>query len=288
MRRLCTEIRRHLHFFIVVALLTTVMTFPTIVHVFKTDVFWLPTGDSSDIFIHIWDIWYWKEILSGQADRSYTTVLFYPEGVSLLHHPFSSLPTNLLQLAIQKVMPVSNVFCIAYLLIICLNALSAYVYTLWLFNQRWIALFGAVVFGFSPHLIGRPNQLHDATVAPIALAFYCFHRGVVEKRTRLIFIAGLLTGLTSTITLYNFSCLMITLAAGVCVFAVGRGRDRSYWTNVALLALTIVASCIWTVYPLVADSKSLDAALEWHKQEVSNDLIHSLVNHSHPVSRTSC
>lgn len=141
-------------------------------------------------------------------------------------------------------MPVSNVFCIAYLLIICLNALSAYVYTLWLFNQRWIALFGAVVFGFSPYLIGRPNQLHDATVAPIALAFYCFHRGVVEKRTRLIFIAGLLTGLTSTITLYNFSCLMITLAAGVCVFAVGRWRDRSYWTNFGLLALTIVASCI--------------------------------------------
>lgn len=68
LRRLCTEIRRHLHFFIVVALLTTVMTFPTIVHVFKTDVFWLPTGDSSDISIHIWDIWYWKEILSGQAD----------------------------------------------------------------------------------------------------------------------------------------------------------------------------------------------------------------------------
>lgn len=47
-------LRDHLHFILVVTLLTLVMTWPTIVYVFRTDVFWLPTGDSTDIFIHMW------------------------------------------------------------------------------------------------------------------------------------------------------------------------------------------------------------------------------------------
>ncbi|MDE2819782.1 MAG: hypothetical protein OXI40_08635 [Chloroflexota bacterium] len=283
MRHLRAVTGRHLHFIVVVTLLAIWYTFPTIVHVFKTDSFWLPSGGSFDIYLHIWDKWYWQQIFSGQADRMYTTALFYPQGLSLAHHPLSSLPTNIVQLVLQTILPVSNVFCFAYLLVIFLNAVSAYVYMLWLFKQKWIALIGAVVFGFSPHLITKPNQLHDATVAPIALAFYCFHRGIVEKRSRFIIFAGLLTGLTSTITLYNFSCLLISLAAGVCAFAIGRWRDGSYWASIALLALTIAASSIWAIGPMLSDSQLFDAALGWHEQEVSNDLIYSLVNHRHPI-----
>ena len=39
-------LRRHLHFIMVTAVLTIVMTFPTIVYVFKPDVFWLPEKQS--------------------------------------------------------------------------------------------------------------------------------------------------------------------------------------------------------------------------------------------------
>ncbi len=283
MRHLRAVIRGHLHFIVVITLLAIWYTFPTIVHVFKTDSFWLPTGDSFDVNIHIWDIWYWKQIFSGQADRMYTTALFYPQGVSLAHHPLSSLPVNIAQFVLQSIFPVSNVFCFVYLLVIYLNAVSAYVYMLWLFKQKWVALFGAVVFAFSPHVVTKPHQLHDVTVASVALAFYCFHRGIVERRKRFIVFAGLLTGVTSTITLYNFSCLLISLAAGVCAFAVGRWRDGSYWTSIALLALTIAVSSIWAIGPMLSDSQSFGAALEWHEQEVETDLIYSLVNRRHPI-----
>lgn len=273
----------HRHFIIIVSLLILVMTFPTIVYVFKTDAFYLPTGDSYDIFIHMWDVWYWKQILKGMADRAYTAAMFYPEGVSLVHHPFSSMPINTLQIALQSLMPVSNAFNIAFLLVVYLNAIAAYVYALWLFKDKWIALFGACVFAISPHALGQPNQLHDATIATVPLALYCFHRGMVEGRSRLIIAAGVIAGLSSTITLYNFSCLLISLAAFVAAFAVSRWRDMRFWLYIGLLAFTIAATSVWVIYPMLTNANALDSALDWHSKEFRNDLISSIINHKNPI-----
>ncbi|MDE2776262.1 MAG: hypothetical protein OXI77_10010 [Chloroflexota bacterium] len=281
--RIIKTLKGHRHFIIVISLLLLVMTFPTILLLFKTDAFALPTGDSYDIFIHIWDVWYWKQILSGLADRAYTNTMFYPHGLSLVHHPLSSMPINTLQIALQRFMPVSNAFNLVFLLVIYLNAIGAYVYALWLFKDKRIALLSAAVFALSPHILGQPNQLHDATLVTLPLAVYCFHRGTVERRERLIVAAGLLTGLTSTITLYSFSCLLIMLAAGIFALAVSRWRDRRYWANIALLALTIALSSVWVIYPMMADAQSLDSALGWHGKELRNDLISSFINHNNPV-----
>ena len=282
MNRLRATLKEHRHFIVAVALLTLVMTFPVILYVFKTDAFYLPADGSYDIFIHLWDVWYWKQILSGAADRSFTTIMFYPQGVSLAHHPFSSMPVNTLQIALQLFMPVSNAFNVAYLLVVGLNALSAYVYGLWLFKDKWSAIFAAAVFGFAPHVLAQPFQLHDATIAPVAIAVYCFHRGVAEERWRLIVAAGLVAGLTSTITLYSFSCVLITLAACVCALGIGRWREIRYWKVVGLLALLIAATSVWIVQPMMADSDSLDAALDWESDEVGYDLISAFVNHRNP------
>ena len=52
MRRVFSTLHNHRHFVIVATLLTLVMTFPTVVYIFRMDVFWLPTGTAS-MFIAI-------------------------------------------------------------------------------------------------------------------------------------------------------------------------------------------------------------------------------------------
>lgn len=281
MRELRSIAGEHLHFIAVVTLLTLVMTFPTIVYVFRTDVFWLPIGNSADA--NGWDIWYWEQVLRGEADRYYTDVIFYPEGVSLVHHPFLQQPALLLRIILQQFMPFTNAFNIVFLLVIASNALAAYLYALWLFKDKWTALAAAVVFGFSPHVVGNPNQLHDAMIATIALAVYFFHRGVVEKNSPLVIAAGLTAGLTSTISPYNFSCLMMTLAACAFALAIRRWRDLRYWRDVGLLALLIVLSSAGTLYPVLADSEALDSALAFHADEQKNDFVSAFVNHENPL-----
>ena len=282
MPRLLNALREHRLFFIVVTLLTLATTFPAIVYIFKTDVFWLPTRNG-DVYIHIWDAWYGKQVLTGQADRLYTNLMFYPEGLPLSSHQYA-LPNIVAVMVFNLFLPLSNAFSLAWLLLIFSCALSGYVYLLWLFEDKWIALLGAVVFGFSPHVVGEPHHPAITFVAPIPLVLYCFHRGVREQRAILVILAGVLTGLTSIGLLYTYVIVLIMLGLYVCAFAVSRWRDRRYWQYIALLILVVAASSFWGVYPLISDSEVTDAALAWYTgTQHGTDAISFFVNHRHPL-----
>ncbi len=281
MLRLLSENR---HVVITVTLLTLVMTFPTIVYVFRTDVFWLPAGQDGDALTEIWDLWYGKLFLSGGADRFFTDKIFYPTGVSLVFHPLN-LPYIIVVNALQMIMPVSNAFSLAYMLIIVASTLAAYVYIRWLVADKWIALFGAIVFGFSPHVIGHPNHPNNALVATLPLLIYGFHRGIRENRATMVIAAGLLTGLTSVINIYAYVCAVFSLGFMVCAFAVSRWRSRRFWQLIAFLIVAIAISSLWRIYPMMANSQSFGAALGWRGGgEIRTDLISYFVNHRNPFS----
>ena len=282
MHRLLSLLREHRHFLIVVSLLTLVTTFPTIVYIFKTDVFWLPSRNW-DIYNWIWDSWYGQLVLTGQADRFYTNLMFYPEGIDLSHNP-TVLPNIVAVNVFKLFLPLSNAFCLAWLVIVFSCALSAYVYLLWLFEDKWIALLGAVVFGFSPHVVGEPHHTNIAYVVPIPLVLYCFHRGVREQRKLLILLAGVLTGLTGIGLRYTYVIILIILGLYVCVLAISRWRDQRYWRYIALLILAVAISSFWGVYPLISDRAAAESVLGWYSgRQLKSDLISFFVNHEHPL-----
>lgn len=283
MRQMRKAIRNHLHFVVIVTLLTLVMTYPTILYLFRTDVAWLPTGNSTDVFVKLWDVWYVKQFLSGQADRFFTNQIFYPNGVSIVNHPFSYLHAISVN-ALNAIMPLTNAFNLAHLLIVWMSALSAYVYIRWLYRDNWVALFGAVVFGFSPVVLGKANHTEVSFVTTIPLILYGFHRGVREHRQSYVVAAGLLMGLTSISSLYGYVCAAITLAFAAAAFALTRWRDKRFWQSVMLLLVTIAISSAWRLYPLMSRSEDLTAALSWHGEfEVRTDLVAYFVNPENPI-----
>ena len=163
-------------------------------------------------------------------------------------------------------------------------ALAAYVYLLWLFDDKWIALFGAVIFGFSPHVVSEPHHPVVTFLAPIPLVLYCFHRGIRERRTALIILAGLLMGCTSLGLMYTYVIILMMLGLYVCAFAITRWRDRQFWKNLALFALVAAASSIWGVYPLISDRAVTDSLLGWYGDtQINTDAISFFVNERHPV-----
>ena len=282
MNRIRKILWNHRHFFIVVTLLTLVTTFPTIVYVFRTDVFWLPTGTSTDVFIELWDFWYTKLILAGQADRLYTNMIYYPDGVSLAFEPMSllySIAVNLLQL----VMPISNAYSLAFLLLIGTSALSAYSYALWLLKDKWIALLGASIFALSPQILGHPNWPKVAWIWPIPIMLYLVHRGIVERRAMLVALAGLLSGILGEIIFYNFTCLIISLAGLVLTLAVSRWRQRRFWGYVLLLVAVSALSCAWRVLPVLDQPEEISDAIDYYQDEKFNDLKSFFVNPKHPI-----
>ena len=282
MIRLRELLRQHRHFVVVVTLLTLATTFPTIIYVFKTDVFWLPTTHW-DVFIHFWDAWYGKQILTGQADRLFTNLMFYPEGASLNSHQYA-LPNIVAVIIFDIFLPLSNAFNLAWLLIIFSCALAAYAYLLWLFQDKWIALFGAAIFAFSPHVASEPHHPNITYLVPIPLVLYCFHRGVQEQRTLLILLAGLLAGLTSIGLMYTYVILLTMLGLYVCAFSIIKWRERRYWRDIALMILVIAVLSFWGVDPLIRDRAVTESLLGWYSgPQIKSDVISFFVNHGHPL-----
>ena len=283
LKRLTHALRRHIHFLVIVPLLILLMTWPTAAHVFDTSSFWL-AGDNIDAHMLFWDAWYLKLLISGQADFFYTDLLFHPNGVSLAFHNFS-LPHMILFAGLQAIMPASNAYNLTFLLLSFITAASGYIYLIYLFRDKWVALFGAVVFGTGAFILARPAHPNIAFIATIPLSLYCLHRGLLEARLKLLLLAGVMIGATAFIGMYTLVCLLLLLMAYSLYFACQRWRDRRFWLQVCLMLLVIGGFLALRFYPMLADTQGLSSALsKFGSHEAGKDLLGYFVNTRHPIT----
>ncbi len=276
-------IRSHLHFLIIVPLFIIVMSWPALRYVFDGGAFWLPT-ERDDIYMLFWDAWYGGRVLTEGADFFFTDLKFHPEGVSLAYHNFS-LPHLLLLGGLSAVMPRSSAFNLSYLLLVFASAGAAYVYLRYLLRDRWLSLFGALVFGTSAFVLARPATPHISFIATLPLSLYFLHRGFVEGRVKPLLAAAILIGFTAFIGLYTLVCLLISAALFVLCFARARWRQPGFWARVCMIALVAGAIAALRIAPMYADPDGLSSALRKNIHfERGRDLLGYFVNYEHPLT----
>ena len=278
------KLRRHLHFIVVTAVLTIVMTFPTIVYTFRSDVRWLPNTNYNDVLKELWGVWYGKQVLTGQADRFHTNLIFYPEGVSLTYLPLF-FPFIIAVNALQVALPVFNAYSLFFMISIFSSALAAYLYLLYLFINKWLALFGAVIFAFCPQVLGSPSWPAIAWIAPMPVILYCAHRGIKEKRLVLIVLGGLFAGLTTAVTMYFFVCVLIALGLLMCGLGASRWRDKIFWRHAVLLFTVLLLSCAWRVIPMMQNRDALERSHDYaNTVQHQGDLVSFIINRQNPIT----
>ena len=133
------QLREHWRFFAIIVPLILLMTWPAIIHVFDSG-FWIPAADV-DMWMKFWDAWHLGKILGGEGNLFHTNDIFYPQGTTLAFQGYS-LPHALLMNALDAIMPASNAYTLAFLLLIIASALSAYIYLCWLLKDKWLAAGG--------------------------------------------------------------------------------------------------------------------------------------------------
>ena len=275
-------IRKHFHAIAIAAVLTAILSYPTIAYLFRFDVFWLPEAGNRDVLTNLWNSWYFGQILAGKADLFFSDLIFYPDGVSLVYS-YVSIPYSLSMNFFQIFMPPSNAFCFTFLLILFTNALAAYVYLYWLFQDKWLAVFGAVVFGFCPQSLGYTAWPAINWIAPMPIAFYLFHRGVSEGRWKLVALAGVCAGFTCVVVLYLYVCVVIALGLLACALAWKRWRDRQFWRLLAILILAITLASGWRVLPMLQDREQIGRAAEIALDEPNlQDVMSFFINEQNP------
>ncbi len=276
-------LRKHWPVFTLAPLVIIVMTWPAVWQIFDAGSFWLPT-QRDDIYMLFWDGWYSNLILTQQADFFYTDLKFHPAGVSLAFHNFS-LPHMFLLGGLSAIMPRASAFNLTYLLLVLVSLLSAYVYLWHLLRDRWLAFFGAIVFGASAFVLARPATPHISFIASVPLSLYFLHRALAEARWKCLLAAGALTGFTAFVGLYTLVCLLITVALYIIAFARARWRQLSFWSMVLCLALVAGAIGAVRIFPMLADADGLSNALAKNiDQEIGRDLLGNFVNYEHPLT----
>jgi len=281
MSTLRSAFRNHLPFIVIVTILLVLMTWPTIVYVFDAETFWLPTS-GQDVFLNIWDAWHGRAVFAGEASPYFTNMLFYPTGLSLVYNPNNLIHRTLLWM-FQFVMGTSNAFNLVYLLIVVATAVSAYIYINYLFKDRWLALFGAVVFGFSQHVVGHPNHPMVNLLTTIPLSLYALQRGIGEGNLKWMLLSGFLLGITAFIGMYIFVCLLLTLVLFFLCFTYSQWRQLRFWIGTVLLFAVGASVSLVHIYPMIEDTAQLDEALQKNLgEEVGNDLLSYFVSGGSP------
>ncbi len=282
MSNIRSMLRKHLHFIVIVSILLVLMTWPTIVYVFDTETFWLPT-DGRDVWMNIWDAWHLDAVVAGKASPYFTDMFFHPIGLSLEYHPGNAMQRTLLWL-FQSVMGTSNAFSLIYLLIVITTVWSAYFYLNFLLDDRWLALFGSVVFGFSQHVVGHANHPMVNQLATIPLSIYALQRGVNEQDLKWMLLSGFLVGITAFIGLYILVCLLLSIFLYFVCFSTSKWRQPRFWFGTALMLGVAGLLNLLHVYPMIRDSSRLDEALQKNSGlENNNDLLSYFVSGGHPL-----
>ena len=277
------SLRRHWPFLLLFPLLILAMTYPSVARLFDSEGFWLVQNDI-DARMLLWDAWYFERLITGRADFYFTDLLFHPTGVSLAFHNFS-LPHMALLSALKLFLPAAKALNLAYLILTFLNAAAGYVYLHYLFRDRWVALFGTVVFGASAFIIARPAHTNIAFIATIPLSLYWLHRGLLEERLAFMLMAGLTIGITAFIGMYSLVCLLMMLGAYLLYFAKDRWRRRGFWLHVSLMLLIVLAFAALRFAPMLSDPAGLSSALAKRgSKEAGTDLLGYFVNYRHPVT----
>lgn len=281
MSNIRSAFRNHLPFIVVVGLLLVLMTWPTIVYVFETGTFWL-ASDNRDVWQKLWDAWHVQKVRDGEASLDFADTLFHPVGMSIVYSPDNVFYTELLAM-LQPWMGTSNAFNLLYLLIILATTLSAYVYLIYLFKHRWLALFGAVVFGFSQHVVEHPQHPDLNLLITIPLALYALQRGMDEGAWQWTLLSGVLVGITAFIGMYMFVCLLLTMGIITVLFAYRAWRQARFWIGMALLLSAAASISLIRVVPMVRDSSALEDVLRKSLgQEYGNDVLSYFVSGGHP------
>lgn len=119
------RLREHWHVLLIVPLVVIVVTWPTFANIFDAEEFWLHTRHQ-DKWLRLWDAWRLETALAGQTSFFHSNSIFHPQGLSLAMHAIS-LPHAFLLLALQNLIPADSVYNLLFLLMLCFNAICAYV-----------------------------------------------------------------------------------------------------------------------------------------------------------------
>ena len=230
--------------FVIYALLAIVFFYRVIPHINSQLI-----GPPEDNMQHVWDLWYARSPSGGVSGLLHTTRIFYPEGTSLLFHPFSWFNLLLASTIGFLLTPVAA-YNLLILLTFALSGAGAFLLIRHLTHDTAAALLGGFVFAFNPSHFG--HALHQIEIASIQFIpfFVLFYLKSLERRS------ASNVAWASAFFLMNAACswyyMILALICMVVLYGAEAHRARRFLLPGAITSsLIIVGTTLVVLSPLV-------------------------------------
>ncbi|NKQ37601.1 MAG: hypothetical protein HF973_18555 [Chloroflexi bacterium] len=185
--------------------LAVLMTWPTLA---KWNSEW--AGGRSDLLVHQWTFWWIKEALSAGQNPFYTTLLYYPNGVSLLTHNIAWLNIAF-WLPLQALIGEIAAYNVIFILIYALNGFAMYLFAAELMVQRPAAFIAGLIFAFWPYTLSHYDHPNLILTFAVPLALLYLYRTARQPTLRHTLLAALF------LALIGFSRLQHLALAGLII-----------------------------------------------------------------------
>ena len=281
--RIAGWLRAHWHVLLIVPLVVIAITWPTFPRIFDPDEFWLHVTQH-DKWLKLWDAWHLERALTGQADLFFTDLMYHPQGQSLAFQAFA-FPHALLLVALKTILPVDDAYNLNFLLMLCFNGFCGYALVRYLIKDKWIALFGAVVFAVATPFPYGSTIPEFVMMGTLPLTSYFFLRAVSERRRLFAGLAGVSAGATAFIGVYPFAFVFLIVSILALIKLPSLWKQSAFWGVLLIFAVVWATSSLIRFYPMLTDEANLNLAMERHQDRSrSSDLLDHFVLKNNPFT----
>ena len=203
-------------------ILALIMTWPVITKLGSA-----LAGSHSDLWIHQWTFWWIKEALLSGQNPFYTTLLYYPSGVSLTSHNIAWFHIAL-WLPLQAVMGSTAAYNLIYIAVYALNGFTFYLFAHELTRSRPASFIGGLVFGFWPYTMSHNEHPNMVVLFWVPLTMLLLHRTCMRQKLRYALLAAV------TLAMIGISRWPLSFCR-TCIRASGIAsrRSSSLWLGTA-------------------------------------------------------
>ncbi len=224
-------------------------------------------GGRADLMTHQWAFWWVKEAFSRGVNPLYTTLIFYPNGVSLLYHNVAWF-NILFWIPLQAVLGSFAAYNLIFIATFALNAFATFLLAREWTKTTWPAFVGGLVWGFWPTIQSHYDHPNMIVIFTIPLALLYLKRSLEGGRIRDAALAGVFLGLTGVVRLH----LLIMGSVLLGLFILGKLLDRHSRTRQTVRQLILAGAVAGVVLTPTALPVVIGQLTRAHPEDIFVDM----------------
>lgn len=273
-------VKKHIFLIAFYFILTLFMTYPVVFNI-NTHI----AGDGGDGLQNVWNMWWSKKSLFGDANLYYTDYQFYPAGTSLTFHTLNIF-NCMISIPLQLLFSLVTTYNIIFLLSFVLAGCGMFFLINYLVKDYRVALISGLAFAFCPyHFAHGYGHLQLISIQWIPFYLLFLIKSAKERKMTNPILAGIFLVITSlTSWYYMIFCFIFTIfyLIGI-VLSEQKLPDIKFFKRFGLLSLIFGIIITPFVYPMIKDFFVAD----WMKMDTAFSLVepsyYLLPNPLHPL-----